>query len=88
MRPVTDVLAFNEKHKSTPISIVNEKWILDSVAQGTLLDDAHYRYGVVDASSAPASPTAGTPVVASQASQVSRPKRASKRSRDSSEEKV
>jgi hypothetical protein len=82
---VIDVLAFNEKHKSTPISIVNEKWILDSVAHGALLDDARYRYGVINASSSPSSQTAGTPVVAGQAS---RPKRASKRSRDSSEEKV
>ena len=44
MRIVNDVLAYNHTHRSVQIPIINEMWILDSIAQASLLDDSSYRY--------------------------------------------
>jgi hypothetical protein len=70
------VLDYNQANKSGPIPIVNEKWVLDSVLQGTLLDDLTYRWDDTHGSFSP------TTLAADQSSP---PKRTLKRPRGSSE---
>ena len=56
---VKEVLAYNATHSATsPIILVSEDWILDSVARNTLLDESIYAHGIhsVSSSSAPSIP--------------------------------
>ena len=74
---VKEVVAYNETHFASPIAIVSEKWILDSVASNALVDEAAYIHG-----SAP-SPSQSIATINSDPS-TSRQRIGSKRERRSS----
>ena len=81
---VREVIAYNIGNSSSPIAVVREDWVLDSVANRKLLDEVAYMHGkkATAVSSTPILPTSST------ASTQSKKSRGAKRKRAPSEDKV
>jgi len=81
---VKEVIAYNISNSTSPIAVVREDWVLDSVANRKLLDEVAYMHGkkATTVSSTPILPTSST------ASTQSKKSRGAKRKRAPSEDKV